>query len=93
MDNQCNSYIYKKERQNEETTNQNPSPGKEKEYKEYRNNLNKVIRVAKNGYYENKINENLTDMRKLYGIISEATNEKKKTEAQHNLKYVIMSSC
>ena len=35
----------------------NPFPGKEKKYKEYRNNLNIVNIVAKNGYYENKINE------------------------------------
>ena len=44
-------------------------------YKEYRNILNKVICNTKSKYYSNKINENQNDMKNLYKLVGEATNE------------------
>lgn len=45
------------------------------DYKAYRNQLNKVIIKAKNKYYANQILNNNNDIKKIYKIISEATNE------------------
>ena len=51
---------------------------KEAEYRAYRNNLKKIINNAKNNYYQNNITENANDIKKMYQLISEATNESKK---------------
>ena len=56
----------------------NPSNENLEEYKKYRNQLNKLIKITKNNYYKEKINENPTDMRKIYKLAAEATNEPKK---------------
>lgn len=50
----------------------------ENDYKEYRNNLNKLIRQQKNQYYKNQIESNKNDMKKLYKIIKDATYENNK---------------
>lgn len=52
------------------------------EYKIYRNNLNKVIAHAKNNYYKSKVENNKNNIKKIYKIISEATNES--TGTSHN---------
>lgn len=49
------------------------------QYKNYRNLLNKIIGKTKTNYYKHLIETNRTDMKKVYKIISEATNEAKKT--------------
>ena len=43
-------------------------------YKTYRNNLKKVINEAKARYYREIVNNNRNNMKKIYNIISEATN-------------------
>lgn len=53
----------------------NYTVNKEDEYKAYRNNLKKIVNNAKNNYYKNKINENSNNIKKIYQIITEATNE------------------
>ena len=45
---------------------------------QYRNYLTKLIRQAKNGYYENQLNGCINDPRKTWHIIKEVTNEAKK---------------
>lgn len=63
----------------------NSSPEKIIQYKNYRNKLNKIINITKNSYYNNEIMENKTNLKKVYKIVSEATNEKEKTKNE-NLK-------
>lgn len=45
------------------------------EYKNYRNALNKLIVKQKNTFYKNKINNNKNNIKKIYEIIKDATNE------------------
>lgn len=47
---------------------------KETIYKEYRNRLNKIIKYTRNEFYKRKIEENQRDIKKIYNIVSEATN-------------------
>lgn len=56
----------------------NYSDDREIEYKTYRNNLNRIINFTKNDYYKNKINATCGNLKKIYEIISEATNEHSK---------------
>ena len=56
------------------------------EYKQYRNNLNKIIKLTKNEYYQKKINENSSDMKKIYKFISEATNNTKINQSISQIK-------
>jgi len=53
----------------------NPSPAKLSEYREYRNRLNKIIKCTKNDYYKDKFNQNSHDIKKIYNLVKEATNE------------------
>lgn len=46
-------------------------------YKNYRNNLKKIIEKQKYLFYKNKIDNNKNNLKKIYEIISEATDEKK----------------
>lgn len=46
------------------------------EYRTYRNNLNKIIHHAKNNYYKNEILNCENNIKKIYKVINEATNEK-----------------
>lgn len=46
------------------------------EYKDYRNQLNKLLLNTKNNYYTNQINENTNNLKKIYQIVAEASNEK-----------------
>lgn len=50
----------------------------EKEYKLYRNQLNTLIKKQKYNYYKSQIENNMNDVKKIYRIISDATNEKNK---------------
>lgn len=55
----------------------------EKEYKTYRNYLNTLLKKSKNNYYKNQVLQNQKNLKKIYEIISEATNnnlDNKKTE-------------
>lgn len=45
------------------------------EYKAYRNNLNKLLKKAKNDYYKDQVYQNQNNIKKIYEIISEASNE------------------
>lgn len=47
----------------------------EGEYRIYRNQLNKIIRKQKNYYYKNQIENNKSNMKKIYEIIRDACNE------------------
>ena len=47
------------------------------QYKLYRNFLNKLITRCKNEFYQNEIKNNEGDIKKIYKIISEATNEQR----------------
>lgn len=47
----------------------------EAEYKIYRNKLNNLLKKSKRDYYKNRIIINQNNMKKVYDIISEATNE------------------
>lgn len=51
------------------------SPELEAEYKVYRNYLNKLVNKQKNNYYRSEVNKNRKDLKKVYGIIRDATNE------------------
>lgn len=51
------------------------------EYKNYRNNLNKLITKTKNDYYKQKINENIQDVGKIYKIVSDVTNQNNQKES------------
>lgn len=63
------------------------SPQLEKEYKEYRNHLTKLIFKQKNQYYQDQIENNKNNMKKLYKIIKDATYENNKnTNTFLNLK-------
>ncbi|CAH2005356.1 unnamed protein product [Acanthoscelides obtectus] len=53
----------------------NPSPAEISEYKEYRNRLNKIIRFTKNEYYKSKFNQSSHDIKKVYKLVKEVTNE------------------
>lgn len=48
-----------------------------RKYRNYRNNLNKIMQITKHDYYKKLINDNANDMKKIYKIISDATNENK----------------
>lgn len=52
-------------------------------YKIYRNCLNKIIIKCKNDYYKNVIQNNETDIKKIYKMVSDATNEHKTTGNQN----------
>lgn len=54
----------------------NYDPELESEYKTYRNKLNKLIFQAKNNYYKTQIESCKNNVKKIYKIITEATNEK-----------------
>lgn len=47
----------------------------ENEYKRYRNSLNSLIGKQKNNFYKNQINNNKGNIKKIYEIIKNATNE------------------
>lgn len=47
----------------------------EQEYKTYRNYLNKLIHKQKNEYYSGQVNKNKNNLKKIYAIIRDATNE------------------
>lgn len=47
----------------------------ESKYKAYRNFLNKLIRTQKNNYYRDEINKSRGDMKKIFSIVKDATNE------------------
>lgn len=44
-------------------------------YKQYRNELNKIIRYTKNEYYKNKLQENRGNCKKMWEVINEITNK------------------
>lgn len=48
----------------------------ENEYKVYRNSLNSLIQKQKNSYYREQINLNQGNMKKMYGILRDATCDK-----------------
>lgn len=52
-----------------------PSAQKISEYKDYRNRLKKIINSAKNGYYKNKIDQHTNNIKKIYKLVTEITNE------------------
>lgn len=52
------------------------------EYKTYRNRLSKLLKKSKHDYYRNNIKDNQSDMKKIYQIISDATNEKSKHSSE-----------
>lgn len=54
----------------------NPNIRDKQKFTEYRNNLCKIINKRKYDYYKSKIDNANNDMKKIYKIISEATNEK-----------------
>lgn len=54
----------------------------EKEYKAYRNYLQKLIVKQKNEFYQNEINRNKNNIRKLYHVIKECTNENQSKNEQ-----------
>lgn len=53
----------------------NYNPELDIEYKAYRNYLNRLICKRKNDYYRNEINKNKNNVKKVYDIIRDATNE------------------
>ena len=57
-----------------------PTLVKQNENKAYRNNLNRIIKNVKNNYYReqiNQINQNANDIKKIYILVAEASNESK----------------
>lgn len=54
---------------------------KEIEYKNYRNHLKKLLNTVKNEYYKQKIESNKQDIKKTYKIITEITNNNKKSKS------------
>lgn len=57
------------------TNNQYPH-NLETQYKSYRNKLNNLLKKSKHTYYENLITVNQNNMKKVYDIINDVTNEK-----------------
>lgn len=53
-----------------------PNIEEKNKYRAYRNKVNKLINKCKNDYYKNEIDSSRGDIRKMYKLISEATNEK-----------------
>lgn len=58
----------------------------EKQYKEYRNALNKLIKKQKNDFYKHKIEINKDNIRKLYTVIRDATYENESSKNLLNIK-------
>ena len=57
------------------TLNKSYSMNGEIQYKQYRNSLNKIIQKTKYNFYKQKIEHNANDLKQIYKIISEATDE------------------
>jgi len=55
------------------------------EYKTYRNALKRLIDNTKNQYYKEKIEQNKHDIKKIYKLIAEATNQGKKSNECLNI--------
>lgn len=53
-------------------------------YKSYRNNLKKIIEKRKHEYYQNEIENAGNNLKKVYNLISEATNNNKKSDNKNN---------
>lgn len=56
------------------------------QYKTYRNKLNKTIEKAKNNYYKQKLAENKSSPKKVWALIKDATNFRKKIKKPINIK-------
>jgi Reverse transcriptase (RNA-dependent DNA polymerase) len=63
---------------------QNYSNNLEKEYKNYRNKLNSLIRTTKNEFYKNKIEGAGKDYKKIWTVINEVTGSVKNTKQIDN---------
>lgn len=61
---------------NKQKINNNYTHNLENQYKAYRNRLNNLLKKSKHDYYKNLITLNQNNVKKVYDIISEATNEK-----------------
>ena len=48
------------------------------EYKTYRNTLNRILRLAKRNYYYQVLNENKSDLKKVWNVVNELTYNKKR---------------
>lgn len=57
------------------------------EFTAYRNNLNKLIKKAKNDYFQNKINESQGDYKKIWDIINDISNSKRNKDDNINSLY------
>ena len=57
------------------------SPELQEEYRSYRIFLNKLIIKQKNYYYKNEVEKNIKDLKKVYNIIKDATNENKSKDS------------
>lgn len=55
-------------------------------FTEYRNNLNKIIQKRKHEYYRDKIENSGKDMKKIYKVISEASDESRKKQNKFEVK-------
>lgn len=54
-----------------------------KEYTQYRNRLNKLIKFTKNQYYKNELNKVNGNYKKIWKIINNASNSNKNEKEQH----------
>lgn len=54
-----------------------------KEYTQYRNRLNKIIKFTKNQYYKNELNKVHGNYKKTWNIINEASNNNKENKQQN----------
>ena len=52
-------------------------PAKERRYKNYKNNLSRLIRVAKRPYYDKKFEENKTNTKQTWKYLNDIINKKK----------------
>ena len=55
-------------------------------YKDYKNKLNKLIKLAEKKYYQDKLEINKSNMKKTWGIIKEVIGKNKSNQIQSRLK-------
>jgi hypothetical protein len=56
----------------------NPTSYRERKYKEYKNKLNHLIRIAKRTYYDTKLEQANSDLKTTWKLINEVINIRKK---------------
>lgn len=57
------------------------------QYKKYRNELNKLLRITKINYYKQKLDETKNDYKKTWKLINDVTNKRKNIQKHYKIKH------